>query len=58
MMTENEWALEAAIAEVTMPNGEEFRPCPNCGNHLVEGEKEDEMTQWLVCLVCGFDAIK
>lgn len=33
-------------------------PCPQCGHQLVEGIKEDEVTQWLDCERCGFDCIK
>lgn len=37
---------------------EDFRPCSECGNHLVKGEYEkDTGVQWLQCLVCGFDCI-
>jgi len=57
-MTNREWTLEAEEVKPTMPDGEEFRPCPECGNHLFLGEKEDEVTQWLECKVCGFDCIK
>ena len=46
-----EWTFEAKAVE-------NYYPCPECGNQLVEGEKEDEVTQWLNCLVCGFDCIK
>lgn len=57
-MIKNEWVFEAVESSVKMPSGEEFRPCPECSNHLHLGEKEDECTQWLMCLVCGFDCMQ